>query len=455
MRIFHLLLVAILSLPAMAADGEKSEKEKPVLEEIILDEKIWEKSLKDIKGDDSEKVEVENNIPEEIRKQLEEQGIKVGTSSHEKFEWLSTRKEGMRSQPKVFTLLGKEVGEVVIRSKNDKVDSVSVSLFNRGDDGNLPISTFNTRLSEWKQGLDDHLKVKSTERDSKGAVAIKGWMWRKGDSAILLESSVNRSEKRPEFIRLRLASISAAKNRSTGVAKRKTLADNVGKAEGGGVIIKGIPMVDQGDKGYCVVASIERVGRYFGLEIDQHEMAQLADTTERGTQADVMEKAFQRITGRIHVRTLKLIEYDDRQFERDVRSYNRAAKKADKWTFDVDLDEWIVHPASFWSKADTGVFREIKAKQNRFDHFNRKIKEYVDQGVPLCWTLFLGMYKEEGLPQSWGGHMRLIIGYNFDDPEVPMIYYTDSWGEGHALKSMRSDEAYCMTTALYAMVPSR
>jgi hypothetical protein len=65
------------------------------------------------------------------------------------------------------------------------------------------------------------------------------------------------------------------------------------------------------------------------------------------------------------------------------------------------------------------------------------------------------MYKEGDMPQSWGGHMRLIIGYNFDDPEVPKIYYTDSWGEGHSLKTMRADEAYCMTTALYAMVPNK
>lgn len=448
-----LLLPLVFGALAFAASAkEKKQKGLPKLDGIVFDAKLWEKSLEDIKGPDQEGA---SDIPEEIRKKLEKEGIKLGSGGSGGFEWLSSKKEGLRARPGAFEFLGEKAGEVVIRAEEGKVSNVTISLYNRGDDGVLPLSTFTKKLDERKRQLDEKIGVEAVERDSKGAVSVTGWMWTKGDTATLLESSVSRSEKRPEFIRLRLASMSAAKNRSGKVAKRSSLEDNVTKDEDGYTLIEGIPMVDQGQKGYCVVASIERVGRYYGLEMDQHEMAQLADTTENGTSGAVMEKAFQKITGRIHVRTLKLIEYDDRQFERDVKSYNRAAKKADKWTFDVDLDEWIVHPVSFWSKADTDVFREIKAKQNRFDHFNRKIKEYVDQGVPLCWTLFLGMYKENDIPQSWGGHMRLIIGYNFEDEEVPMIYYTDSWGEGHGLKKMRADEAYCMTTALYAMVPNK
>ncbi len=432
---------------------EKKEDASPNLDEIVFDAKLWERSLEDIKG--QEKAEEKNSdIPKELLEKLKKEGIDLGSGGSGGLEWLSAKKEGLRASPGSFEFLGEESGEVVLRAEGGKVANVTISLYNRGDDGNLPLATFAKRFDGWKERLDEKIGVEAVERNSKGAVAVTGWMWTKGDTATLLESSVNRSEKRPEFIRLRMASISAAKNRTGEVAKRSSLSDNVKKDKDGFTVIEGIPMVDQGDKGYCVVASIERVGRYYGLEMDQHEMAQLADTTEDGTSGEVMEKAFQKITGRIHVRTLKLIEYDDRQFERDVRSYNQAARKADKWTFDVDLDEWIVHPVSFWSKADTEVFREMKAKQNRFDHFSRKIKEYVDQGIPLCWTLFLGMYKEGDAPQSWGGHMRLIIGYNFDG-EVPMIYYTDSWGDGHGLKKMRADEAYCMTTALYAMVPNK
>ncbi len=72
--------------------------------------------------------------------------------------------------------------------------------------------------------------------------------------------------------------------------------------------------------------------------------------------------------------------------------------------------------------------------------------------MPVCRTLYLGMFQEEDAFQSWGGHMRLIIGYNEKTSEV---IYTDSWGDGHGEKRMAADEAWCMTTGLYAMIPNR
>jgi hypothetical protein len=277
-------------------------------------------------------------------------------------------------------------------------------------------------------------------------------MWKKGDTAVLLEGSINKSERRAEFIRLRFASIAAAKNTPKTMARRGSFAENVKKDDKGFTWIDSVPMVDQGQKGYCVVASIERVARYFGAEMDQHEMAQLANSDEDGTNGDEMEKAFQKVTGKIHLRTLKHIEFSERQMEKDIRSYNSAAKKAGVKTFDLDPDEWIIDPRHFWSVAHKETFRDMKRTQGSYAHFNRKIKEYIDQGIPLAWTLYLGMFKEEGTPQSYGGHMRLIIGYN---PTIEEIYYTDSWGDGHEKKKMRADEAYCMTMALYSMVPNK
>ncbi|MEQ1748666.1 MAG: hypothetical protein ABL974_04550 [Prosthecobacter sp.] len=41
-------------------------------------------------------------------------------------------------------------------------------------------------------------------------------------------------------------------------------------------------MVDQGPKGYCAVATAERVFTYYDIPVDQHEMAQEADTGSGG-----------------------------------------------------------------------------------------------------------------------------------------------------------------------------
>jgi hypothetical protein len=241
------------------------------------------------------------------------------------------------------------------------------------------------------------------------------------------------------------------------MALRVSFGANVKKDDKGFTYVDGVPMVDQGQKGYCVVASVERVARYFGANIDQHEMAQLANTSDEGTTGVGMDKAFQRITGKIHLRTLKHIEYDEKRAERDVRAYNTAAKKAGVKTIGADADIYGVDPREIWFTANKETFREVKRSQPGYEHFERKIKEYVDQGIPLCWTLFLGMFPEKGLPQSFGGHMRLITGYNFTskDPAEHQIYYTDSWGSGHEKKAMRADEGFCMTMALYSMVPNK
>ena len=344
-----------------------------------------------------------------------------------------------------------------MRGRDGKRIEATLSIYNRGDDGEISSDEFEKKMAQWKGKLDKQIGTRADSRTQQGAVAVQGWTWKKDDTGFALEGSINRSEKRVEFIRLRVLSLSAAKTAPRSMARRGTFAENVKKDESGFTWIDGVPMVDQGEKGYCVVASIERVTRYFGADMDQHEMAQLANTSEHGTRGDEMEKAFQRVTGKVHLRTLKHIEFDMRQMEKDIRGYNRIAKQKNLRTYDFDPDEYMISPTMFWRAVNKEAFREMKRGQPTHAHFKRKIKEYVDQGIPLCWTLYLGMFKEPDIPQIGGGHMRLIIGYNFDSPnqEEHKIYYTDSWGEGHEKKTMRADEAFCMTMAMYSMVPNK
>jgi hypothetical protein len=55
-------------------------------------------------------------------------------------------------------------------------------------------------------------------------------------------------------------------------------------------------------------------------------------------------------------------------------------------------------------------------------------------------------------PPVWmgGGHMRLIVGY---DAAKQVIFYTDSWGPGHELKSMPIDQAWAVTLAMFVLEP--
>jgi len=458
---FLLLLPFLLLTPFVPGQDDESENTpKKTLDEILLTDALWNSSLGDIK-DHYKPKEGESNganvegLPKELIAQLKAQGFDLGElqQSGGTFDWLSSQKQGLRSPGGVFTLLDKEVGEVVIRSNGDTVGSVSISIFNRGDDGTMPKSEFLSLLGDWKSSLDTKLAVRPQSRDETGVVAIQGWMWRKDNTAYLLEGSITRRENRAEFLRLRMAPLNGRMNAPKAkVTRRGDLDENVTKTAEGDVMIKGIPMVDQGDKGYCVVATVERVARYYGLQVDQHELAQVANTDRYGTSGTDMEEAFKKLTGKIHARTLKLIDYDDRQFERDYTSYNRAAKREGVFVFEEDLDEWIIDPRYFWAKADKDVFKKVKAEQNKCDFFFGKIEEYIDQGIPICWSLYLGMFEEEDSPQMYGGHMRMIYGYNKEKKE---IIYTDSWGEGHALKRMPADEAWCMTMGIYVTLPNR
>ena len=443
----------LLFLPILANAEDK--KTKPSLDKEFLTGEIWNKKLVDIKtAYDPKKEEKgdDDKIPEEVIRRMTTEGIVITrrTGSNKKFEWLSSQKKGLRAAGDNFTLLGKEVGEINIRSSDGKTADVSVSIFNRGDDGTIKKDEYLESLQEWKGLLDEHLEVRPRERNKNGVVATTGWMWQKDGSAYLLEGSLTRKTNRAEFIRLRIAPQNT-NGSVVKVARRSTLNRNVKKNEAGDVIIQGIPMVDQGQKGYCVVASIERVGRYYGLSVDQHEMAQVADTTEDGTSSAVMEKAFKKITGKIHVRTIKLMDYDYKQTEKDYKAYDKEAKKQGAKMLNIDLDRYYINARGFWQNADKDVFKAVKAKQTKFKFFQSKIKEFTDQGIPICWTLYLGMFPEKEGQQQWGGHMRIIHGYNEQTQE---IFYTDSWGAGHELKKMPAIHAWCMTTGMYAMVPN-
>ena len=52
--------------------------------------------------------------------------------------------------------------------------------------------------------------------------------------------------------------------------------------------------------------------------------------------------------------------------------------------------------------------------------------------------------------KGFGGHMRLIIGYNDRTQE---ILYTDTWGAGHELKRLSLADAWTITLGLYCLQP--
>ena len=205
------------------------------------------------------------------------------------------------------------------------------------------------------------------------------------------------------------------------------------------------------------------------MEVDEHEIAQAAGTTaDGGTSTLGMKNSVQSIGRKYKLGTV--VTYGD--FEksaneriegivREVANYNKVAKKLKKK--EITDDVYITHrgnmtvynPMAADAAMDPEVLREMKVngpQKSKFTKFMKDVHDQVNKGIPLIWGVVLGTYPEPEIPQSNGGHMRLIIGYTDKRNE---ILYTDSWGAGHELKRMPAEWAWTISRCLMYMKPSR
>jgi hypothetical protein len=226
---------------------------------------------------------------------------------------------------------------------------------------------------------------------------VRRWDWK--DTAFLLDA------RDGEFVILRIEPAARADRADAGKRVsdadiKKKIAGNVLRINNGDVRLKNIPMVDQGLKGYCAVATAERILRYYGIRVDSHELAQIAATDKvRGTSWGSMMQAIEKVANRNH-RSLRFI-----------------------------------------------------GKQPSA----RTVQRYIDKGIPLIWGLFATREMEMAVrrraadryrmtdPADWKkrlreefratrrirpnrtrGHARLIVGYNRATGEIA---YSDSWGQ--------------------------
>jgi hypothetical protein len=376
-----------------------------------------------------------------------------------KYEKNGTRYRGMRKAPLAILGSKEEVIEANLEFKADKVAAISLVLWSKGDPVMMEDKDFLPRIADLRKGLDAHYGVAGVDKGKDAASAAKAqrFQWVKDGIAAQLEYSMSKSERsntpRGEFIRLRVMPVqklALGEKEKAAVANvsKASLVTNVQKDENGDVFVAKLPMVDQGEKGYCAVATTERVFRYYGIPCDQHDMAKAAGTSAGGgTSSKELEEVLNKLQNRfkVHVRTLQSLDY--KEYVRYMGEYNRLAKKANIKT--VDVTSIFVSPSSL----DPALLRKARTNGPALGRFQRDVKAYVDKGIPLLWSLSLGMYPENGekARQDGGGHMRLIIGYN---EKTKQFIFSDSWGPGHEKKYIDQSDAIAATTGLYIVEPS-
>jgi hypothetical protein len=383
------------------------------------------------------------------------------------FEWTSAQKDSMRLGDRAMTLLGKPAYEAVARFADGKLNRIAIAFYARGDAGaGLDEKAFTTLVSETIATVTTHAGKPFTPRgkDPTNAVKAEGVFWDVEAAHYLLEYSFTKAVKsknipfRAEFIRLEASAPQAKMSLLTKLATTQPGRVNLNAQikrdpATGDVWLPMVPMVDQGQKGYCAVACVERVMRYLGQDVDANELAQVANSDpDFGTNSARMLEALKKLTSRLKVRVKVIEQVETRRFFRMIDEYNRVAKKAKKEVLPDPDVSYFSDFGSYYRMMDAQLLKEVRTK-NKADvsSFSRDVQQAVNSGVPLLWSVQLGMFPEPGLPQVGGGHMRLIIGYNAKTNE---IIYSDSWGAGHEQKRMPLDNAWTITVSLAALEPT-
>ncbi len=383
-----------------------------------------------------------------------------------RFEWISADQDLARSSLPGLAFNKHSLNEAILSFRNGKLAEARLLYFNRGDSGALREDQFEELLAGITADLNELTGRQPTDRgrDAGSAVKAEGRIWEANGTRYLLEWSATKGSNlraipfRAEFIRLTIrpntsvpVPIGTAPETSRDIVKRFVGRDHVERIAGGDVKLKGLPMVDQGEKGYCVVASVERVLRYYGATVDQHELAQVADSdAERGTSTGAMLASLKRLTARLGIKVRSLYEWNIRDILKIIDDYNRATKRG-KLAPEVAIAGYGVGADAFFAQMKPDIYREVRMKSTSdFGRFQRDIQRNIDEGVPLLWSVRLGIVNEKELPQAAGGHMRIIIGYNSTTRE---IVYSDSWGRGHEEKRMPLDDAWTITTGLSSLQP--
>lgn len=350
------------------------------------------------------------------------------------FKWLTSQHDRARMTKKPYgnvqiglSLLGGKVAaeEVLLDFEGGTLKRVTASIYNRGDAGPMAKETFERLIALCGKEIGQKLQVQPKRQPQPVGSALKnvGWTWSAAGADVLMEHNElapasKGVEAVPEYLRIKIAPPNnrdwsmgvSTLGRSTSTLTKRDLLRRVVKSGTSSARIEGVPMVDQGAKGYCVLASFQRLFEFYQIPCDQHELAQLLGSSpEGGTSGEAIERRIGALDRRFETRFQVLIG----------RTMNpRDAEKLD-----------------------------VK-------RFARMIKTQIDLGVPLLWTMRLGIADEDPpLPRTGqisGGHMRMIIGY---DEEAEQIFFTDSWGAGHEFKRMKTSDAFRCTDGLFVVQP--
>ncbi len=287
--------------------------------------------------------------------------------------------------------------EIITDQENLSVESIALIFANKGDVGKRA----GTKIRRADRGLVRKLSslfgkpVKAEIDPGTKKLRRNVELWRCSFADIMLDT------EKGEYciVTIRPPAETDGREKKQYRVDRNALQKNIVKNDFGDVFIANIPMVNQGQKGYCAVATAQRVMLYFGIkEINQHKLAEVAETkAEGGTYTHKLITALMPLCRKYR---LKIDGSKDVEIKYLAKFIDNGAPV-------------------FWQMFSTDQYNELRAKHNKLR------KKAMRNSSPAEWGK--RVQRQKKLRKSDDNpHLCLIVGYNADTEEVAV---SNSWGE--------------------------
>ena len=337
------------------------------------------------------------------------------------FKWQGVNKRVAISKKSL--LFNHKIREAIVYfSAQGKLTRMDAWIYNRGDDGNMAKKQFETKYEALLDELTKYFEVRKPKKSGiDGVTRSTAYAFQMANRhEVKLLVGFDKKPYRADFLNLVIRNYED-KDRITS----RVATGFISKSDNGDVFIDKIPMIDQGPKGYCVPATLARIGQHFGVDVSMHEIAMLADSSSGGGTSsrqamEALKDKYARM--RLNIKEIK--------FKYPFNVYNiKSPKQAE------------------------GHLGSLKENDRNVKKFFGLVKKQVDKGYIVAWTMIVGLLPENGKParQGGGGHMRMIMGYNEKTNE---LIFSDSWGNGHEIKRIDAASAMLVSSGIYEIRPA-
>ena len=385
------VLLCLLTLGLSAAEVTVQEVNQAIGLSLFADANLWDDDAKDLAGRLHWPQESETTLDASYRLYPREDYRVLGCRPY------SCAFIAEQSKPTSLTLMFANKGDAVsVASKEVSNDKTKAKARDEQiKDYKKAIATDAKALGEKLTALFGKPVADRMGQGKATSEVVRRWDW--NGHAFLLASP------KDEYVALRILSVkSADEGGRTHVTDAELFArakTRVERRPNGDVILKDIPMVNQGPKGYCAPATWERAMRYMGISADMYVLAMAGQSGAGGGTS-----------------TAALAAGAKDAVMRGGRKIESANMKIEPATVAKYIDRGM---PIMWAMFSTKEYNEIA---------NARTKERAGMKDAIAWKKAIAESRKGQKPLQPSrneAHVCMIIGYNKETGEVAV---SDSWG---------------------------